>query len=226
MRAVDRIGERFGKLIVVAKADKKPRSWWVCKCDCGGNVVASNSNLVGGNTTSCGCVWDSKVKKQMIGKRFGALTVLSQCESKACGNAIFATYACVCDCGGAITTMGMSLRNGDTKSCGCSYALAGLDRVKPVEHKRAVFRRANQKRRAAKILANKPFDQDLCELVMFEAHHLAGLRGSITGIPHDVDHVVPLINDIVCGLHAETNVQVIPAVLNRSKGNRFWPDMP
>lgn len=29
-----------------------------------------------------------------------------------------------------------------------------------------------------------------------------------------------------CGLHAHTNLQVIPASVNRSKNNRCWPDMP
>ena len=59
-----------------------------------------------------------------------------------------------------------------------------------------------------------------------EFYHLAQLRTKATGIVWHVDHIVPLQSPIVCGLHAETNLQVIPGVMNVGKGNRFWPDMP
>jgi hypothetical protein len=47
-----------------------------------------------------------------------------------------------------------------------------------------------------------------------------------TGIAHEVDHIVPLLSGLVCGLHCEANLQVITAFENQSKNNRFWPDMP
>ena len=47
-----------------------------------------------------------------------------------------------------------------------------------------------------------------------------------TGIKHEVDHVVPITHQLVCGLNCEANLQVIPMRLNRSKNNRYWPDMP
>lgn len=47
-----------------------------------------------------------------------------------------------------------------------------------------------------------------------------------TGIEYQVDHVIPIQSPVVCGLHWEGNLQVIPKLANVLKSNRFWPDMP
>lgn len=44
-----------------------------------------------------------------------------------------------------------------------------------------------------------------------------------TGIPHEVDHVVPLQGTKVCGLHVPWNLEVVTKALNRSKHNKFDP---
>jgi hypothetical protein len=59
-----------------------------------------------------------------------------------------------------------------------------------------------------------------------EAYDLAQRRSKATGFKWHVDHVVPLQSPLVCGLHVENNLQVIPASVNHAKGNRHWPDMP
>lgn len=52
-----------------------------------------------------------------------------------------------------------------------------------------------------------------------KAHDISKL----TGIKHHVDHVYPLISDFMCGLHVETNLQILTEHENASKGNRWWP---
>ena len=43
----------------------------------------------------------------------------------------------------------------------------------------------------------------------------------LTGVPHEVDHIVPLKNKNVCGLHVPHNLRVVPREVNRAKGNSF-----
>lgn len=57
-----------------------------------------------------------------------------------------------------------------------------------------------------------------------EIYDLARLRTKLLGEPWHVDHIVPLVSSIVCGLHVEHNLRVIPAQINRAKSNSHWPD--
>lgn len=83
---MDLLGQRYGSLTVTGGGEVPslgtPRKW-ACVCDCGTVIVAAQSNLRSGHTTSCGClkVALGRVKNLKHGKASGgrvdkALTAL------------------------------------------------------------------------------------------------------------------------------------------------------
>lgn len=55
------IGKKFGRLVVVGKADdykneKYSKSCWICKCICGKETIVRGNSLISGKTKSCGCL--------------------------------------------------------------------------------------------------------------------------------------------------------------------------
>lgn len=59
-----------------------------------------------------------------------------------------------------------------------------------------------------------------------EIYAFAASMRKATGVNYQVDHVVPLISPIVCGLHCEANLRIVTQEENLRKLNRTWPDMP
>ena len=82
------------------------------------------------------------------------------------------------------------------------------ERVRAASNKRNAIQR-----QATPVWANQFF--------ISEAYDLAKLRTKATGIKWSVDHIIPLSGDVVCGLHVENNLQVIPLSENCRKGTRL-----
>lgn len=123
-------GQHFGLLTVVKRgADYiSPKGAhipkWICTCECGTQKEIIQTSLLSGNTKSCGCNRLKSVQNRlndgMVGKTFGSLTVLSRANDYISPKGAHSPkWHCRCQCGKEIDVMAMSLKNGDTKSCGC-----------------------------------------------------------------------------------------------------------
>ena len=87
----------------------------------------------------------------------------------------------------------------------------------------------NQDKRAAAVARRRaklvtPAWADRTAIAGF--YRAAKIMEAETGVKHHVDHIVPLNSPLVCGLHVEHNLKVIPARENVLKRNLVWPDMP
>ena len=111
-----------------------------------------------------------------------------------------------------------------------NYRQEHKDRIKEVnqawrennrEHHRLIKSICNAQRRAAK----KSATVDWSDKKNKEIYKAARMLSLETGIEHHVDHIIPLVHEMVCGLHNEFNLQVLPWYENISKGNNFDEDI-
>lgn len=60
-------GGRFGRLVCIKPHDKNNYGTiWECSCDCGKKVFVNASNLISGNTKSCGCLQKDKAREYYL----------------------------------------------------------------------------------------------------------------------------------------------------------------
>ena len=114
----DLTGQVFGKLTVLNPLPKRVdnKVVWLCQCECGNTVEVISTNLIKGNTLSCGCYHKEQITNDITNKRFGKLVALYPTE-KRYGSSII--WKCQCDCGTICEKPSNSLVSGGVKSCGC-----------------------------------------------------------------------------------------------------------
>lgn len=65
---VDLTGKKFGKLTVIKRVgvDKGRNILWLCKCDCGNEIIVNRGGLKNGSIKSCGCLLRETAKNKII----------------------------------------------------------------------------------------------------------------------------------------------------------------
>lgn len=121
MPAIDMLGQRVGRLVVVALAGRTQRGYrWECLCDCGTRFEVAGSNLRAGRTRSCGCLKretsSARLAADITGQRFGRLVALKRLNERKRTNRVWLVQ---CDCGKQAWSTVHDLRFGRNKSCGC-----------------------------------------------------------------------------------------------------------
>lgn len=117
----DLTDERFGRLKVVEFLGKNEheKSMYLCACDCGNDCISLGETLRRGKD-SCGCRIVSEGSPNLINLidiKFGRLLVFEKSKNKTKEGQV--KWNCLCDCGNVTEVSGGSLKNNQTKSCGC-----------------------------------------------------------------------------------------------------------
>jgi hypothetical protein len=122
---IDLTNRNFGLITVVKLIGKRPVGKsgkmdhvWECFCECNleetFEVMGGNLRRKKGGKTHCGCSFPRKF--DIIGRKFGALTVIKDSRKRDNGHV---HWWCLCDCGKKTLQTYGSLSSGHTSSCGC-----------------------------------------------------------------------------------------------------------
>ena len=97
----------------------------------------------------------------------------------------------------------------------CSHSCSSKFRYLGEEHKKAVSNSICARRRCR---MREAFDETSNKQKIDEIYHNSRILTKETGIPHEVDHIIPISKG---GKHHEDNLQIITAFENRKKSNKI-----
>jgi hypothetical protein len=212
------VGNRYGKLLVVAKAQSvNDRARWDCLCDCGKNKTVDGGCLKKGSTKSCGCYAKERASetasklrfKDLTGKQFHRLTVIDRHGTSSYGQA---TWNCVCECGTKKVIASQGLLHGLTKSCGCLHKEIMVNVGLSGRIYYDVESASKSSKRSTREYVQTP-----------KWANINAIKKIYKLVPdgYEVDHIIPLCGKNVSGLHVETNLQYLSKSENRKKGNKL-----
>lgn len=154
-KLTDLTGHKFTKLTVLFPVYVKNRlnthRYWLCKCDCGNEIVCRSDCLQNKHIQSCGCMIiegvykkSEKIIRETIGCRFGKLVAREFIGYKMKADGInMAMFRCTCDCGNDnFIVSGNSLRCGLTLSCGCLTRSVGEENIERILKENNIYFKA------------------------------------------------------------------------------------
>jgi putative FmdB family regulatory protein len=121
----DLCGQKIGKLSIIERVQKYKNKGcsYLCKCDCGSELMVNKSAIVNKQIASCGCSRFTDIS----GKIFNNWKVLERVPKNPELDKQEIKWKCKCKCGKISEVLGKCLKNGTSKSCGCLVDEIGLD---------------------------------------------------------------------------------------------------
>jgi hypothetical protein len=121
-----KINEKYNSLLILdyLRDEKDGRYKFLCRCDCGKEVLKRPVDIYTENTKSCGCLFEKNFSQleERIGEKFGKLTIIEMSDRKDPQGKRRYRF-CQCECGNIVEVSISHLVAGHTQSCGCISSL-------------------------------------------------------------------------------------------------------